>query len=100
AAYTSALKGAPTTVVCIPNGVPRAGAGPAALDAKVIIAAGRLEPAKGFDLLLDAFHTVAAKHPDWQLRIFGTGRLRRDLVAQIDRLALTGRAHLEGSPTS
>jgi len=95
-AYVRALDGAATKVVCIPNGVPPSPAGPAPLDSKVMIAAGRLEAAKGFDLLLDAFHTVIAKHPEWQLWIFGTGRLRAELTAQINRLGLSGHAHLKG----
>jgi len=95
-AYSQALEGADTRVVCIPNGVPASRTGRAALDAKVIIAAGRLEHSKGFDLLLDAFHPVVAKHPEWQLWIFGGGPLRGDLAAQINRLGLTRHAHLKG----
>ena len=80
----------------IPNGVPAARLAPADLDAKVIVAAGRLQPSKGFDLLLDAFDQVTAAHPDWQLWIFGAGEQRADLAAQIERLGLTGRALLRG----
>jgi glycosyltransferase involved in cell wall biosynthesis len=96
AAYQRALEGAATRVECIPNGVPAPRLAPSALNAKVLIAAGRLEPQKGFDLLLDAFHTVAAKHPDWQLWIFGAGTQRDQLATQIEDLHLIGRAHLKG----
>ena len=96
AVYQRALEGAATRVECIPNGVPAPRLAPSALNAKVLIAAGRLEPQKGFDLLLDAFQIVAAKHPDWQLWIFGVGSQQDQLAAQIEGLHLIGRAHLKG----
>lgn len=41
---------------------------------RTIIGLGRLEPVKGFDILIDAFSRVAAAHPSWRLRICGDGR--------------------------
>lgn len=40
-------------------------------DSRRIIAAGRLSPEKGFDLLTDAWSVVVQKHPDWHLDIYG-----------------------------
>ncbi|MEW1655296.1 glycosyltransferase [Streptomyces sp. NPDC093707] len=66
------------------------GAGP------VLAAAGRLVPAERFDLLVEAFSAVCARHPDWRLRIHGEGPERARLRSLIDGLGLAGRAELAG----
>lgn len=96
AAYQRAL-GPDARVECIPNGVPPPRLPAARLDTKMLVAAGRLVPVKGFDLLLRAFQQVVAEHPDWQLSIFGGGDERDRLATQIEQLGLTGRAHLKGA---
>jgi glycosyltransferase involved in cell wall biosynthesis len=83
-------------LVRIPNGIPPWTLPPPALESKVLVAAGRLVRQKGFDLLIAAYATVADRHPDWQLRIFGWGAKRDKLAAQIAELGLTGRVRLEG----
>src|SRR5581483_9600868 len=40
---------------------------------KRVIAVGRHEPQKGFDLLLEAFALIACAFPDWDLVIVGDG---------------------------
>jgi glycosyltransferase involved in cell wall biosynthesis len=94
--YAGLLAGTATRLVRIPNPVPRIPGPGADPEAHVIMAAGRLLGQKGFDLLLPAFAPVAERHPDWELRIYGGGRLRKDLTQQIDALGLTGRVHLMG----
>ncbi|WP_289009580.1 glycosyltransferase family 4 protein [uncultured Thermomonospora sp.] len=75
-------------VVRVPNAVPPLNGGMADPDRKVIITAGRLVPQKGYDLLIKAYAQVAAAHPDWRLRIFGSGRERRRLGRLIARHGL------------
>ncbi|MFF1413761.1 glycosyltransferase family 4 protein [Streptomyces sp. NPDC058289] len=88
-------------VEAIPNSVPAASVEPSDGTGKVVVAAGRLTPAKRYDLLVRAFAQVVADHPDWELRIFGsgdaTGNERAGLSALIGELGLSGRAHLMGN---
>jgi glycosyltransferase involved in cell wall biosynthesis len=96
--YERALSGAPARVVRMPNAVPRLGGGVSPLDGRIVMAAGRLNGQKGFDLLIAAFAQVAAEHPDWQLRIYGQGEthgLLRRLIAEhglYDNAFLMGRS--------
>jgi glycosyltransferase involved in cell wall biosynthesis len=61
-----------------------------------VVAAGRLDAHKGFDRLIDAYAPIAEKRPDWRLDIYGSGSLRSQLQAQIDRLGIGGRVALQG----
>jgi GalNAc-alpha-(1->4)-GalNAc-alpha-(1->3)-diNAcBac-PP-undecaprenol alpha-1,4-N-acetyl-D-galactosaminyltransferase len=60
------------------------------------IAIGRLQPQKGFDLLIKAFSQLRHKYPDWQLTILGEGPIRGDLEQLRSQLQLTERVHLPG----
>lgn len=62
--------------------------------AKQVIAVGRYVPQKGFDLLIDAWAIVSARHQDWILKIYGEGT-GVNLQEQIDRLALSDSCILE-----
>jgi glycosyltransferase involved in cell wall biosynthesis len=96
--YARELTAAPVRVVLIPNAVPPLDDGPpAALDAPLVVAAGRLTPQKGFDLLIRAWEPLAARHPGWRLRIHGAGKEHAALQAQIDAAGLTGAISLEGA---
>jgi glycosyltransferase involved in cell wall biosynthesis len=92
--YRALLAGSSTRVVRIPNALPPGEVAVADPDVRTIIAAGRLNSQKGFDLLLTAFATVARAAPDWRLRIFGSGPEHDRLQAQIDALALRDRVEL------
>jgi glycosyltransferase involved in cell wall biosynthesis len=80
----------------IPNAAPRCAGPPARLEAPVVMAAGRLVGAKGYDRLIRAFTWVAEAHPGWRLRICGGGPARASLAALIDELRLGGRVELAG----
>lgn len=66
------------------------------LDATVAVAAGRLEPIKGFHLVIRAWRLVHAAHPAWRLRIYGEGSRRAQLQRTIDECGLSGIVTLEG----
>ena len=57
---------------------------------------GRLVPAKGHTVLVEAFAKVAAQLPEADLRIWGYGPLEGELREQIARLGMEGRICLEG----
>lgn len=63
---------------------------------KKIIAIGRLEIQKGFDLLLQAFKVIHDKYPEWELIIWGEGSQRPVLEALRNQLNLRSRVHLPG----
>jgi glycosyltransferase involved in cell wall biosynthesis len=88
--------GSGTRVECMPNGVPELGGRRAALDNKVVVAAGRIGPQKGFDRLLPVWAKVAAEHPDWELRIWGGGKGIGKLRRQAEELGIADSAHLMG----
>ncbi|MGL4852009.1 MAG: glycosyltransferase family 4 protein [Phocaeicola sp.] len=60
----------------------------ATLQNKRVISVGRLEPQKGYDMLIDAWSLVANKHPDWELNIYGNGGLSSQLEEQVSQLKL------------
>ena len=94
--YGELLGGGRTPVVRIPNSLPPMDGGVASQEAKVIVAAGRLNSQKGFDLLIPAFARVAREHPEWQLRIYGGGPERAALQRLIVEHELYGNAFLMG----
>lgn len=63
---------------------------------KRVIAVGRYEPQKGFDLLVDAFALIAGAHPDWDLHLIGEGAERPALEDQVRREGLQSRIKLRG----
>jgi len=63
---------------------------------KWITAVGRLVHQKGFDLLLQAFATLAGEFPEWNLVIWGTGPERSKLEDMASRLGLHARVRFAG----
>lgn len=61
-----------------------------------LLGVGRLEPQKGFDLLIEAFARLAERHPEAQLWILGEGQERGLLEARAAKRGLGDRVHLVG----
>jgi glycosyltransferase involved in cell wall biosynthesis len=64
---------------------------------RTIVAAGRLVPAKGFDVLVDAFARIAPQQPDVHLLILGDGPLRDDVRRRAEMRGVAARVHLPGA---
>ncbi|HHK8998162.1 TPA: glycosyltransferase family 4 protein [Escherichia coli] len=58
------------------------------LSEKKIIAVGRLEYQKGFDILIDIFARVNKEHPGWELHIYGVGTCEEFLRDKINQYKL------------
>lgn len=63
---------------------------------KQVIAVGRLDYQKGFDLLIEAWAKVYETHHDWILNIYGEGFLYTPLQNKIDDLHLSQVVFLKG----
>ncbi|KNB49630.1 glycosyltransferase family 4 protein [Streptomyces caatingaensis] len=83
-------------IEAVPNSVPAPAVAPADASGKWVIAAGRLAPAKRYDVLVKSFAEVVAVRPDWRLRIYGAGAEKAKLRALIDKLGLYNHVFLMG----
>ncbi|MFD3942398.1 glycosyltransferase [Streptomyces sp. NPDC058579] len=80
----------------MPNPLPFFPEEPSPRTAKVVVSIGRLHEEKGVDLLLDAWSEVAPKHPEWILRLYGSGEEEAALKAQSERLGLASQVEWMG----
>lgn len=62
----------------------------------IVLAAGRLTPEKGFDLLLESWAMLEKKYPRWELVIVGEGEQRKALERRIHDAELM-RVRLAGT---
>lgn len=62
----------------------------------ILLAAGRLEQQKGFDILIDVFSGLSFDFPDWVLVIAGEGPERQSLQEKIEQLNLEAQVILLG----
>jgi glycosyltransferase involved in cell wall biosynthesis len=80
--YAELLPG--TEVIRIPNAVHSLDQVAADQTSKIVVAAGRLAPQKGFDMLIPAWAKLVESFPEWQLRIYGSGEKKSELRNLID----------------
>ena len=59
----------------IPNSLPFYPEQSSSCMKKKIISVGQLDEQKGYDMLAEAWISVYAKHPDWKLEIYGSGKI-------------------------
>ena len=62
----------------------------------IVLGIGRLQPQKGFDVLLRAFARMAERFNSWRLLIAGDGPLRQQLEATAFKLGITDRVSFPG----
>ncbi|WP_164410462.1 glycosyltransferase [Streptomyces coelicoflavus] len=72
----------------MPNPLPFFPDTPSRREAKTVVSIGRLHEEKGVDLLLSAWSEVVPDHPDWTLRIYGTGAEEAALHKQAAELGI------------
>ena len=63
---------------------------------RMLLAVGRLDAQKGFDLLIATFQRLVEDFPDWMLVILGEGPDRAALEQQVQSVGLTDRIRLPG----
>lgn len=64
---------------------------------KIIVAVGRLNKQKNYELLINSFNKIKMKYPEYQLNIFGKGPEEDSLKCLIKKLDLENRVHLMGT---
>lgn len=67
---------------------------------KTVLAVGRLNAVKRFDLLVSLFVQAHKDFPDWKLRIVGDGEERQKIEALIERLGAGDYVYLTGRKDS
>jgi glycosyltransferase involved in cell wall biosynthesis len=89
-----ALQAAAPHLVTIPNAIPDVFRPETAGRLPLIVAAGRFVPGKRFDHLIRAFASVALRHPDWRLRLYGSGPQEDAYRRMARRLGVESRLEL------
>jgi glycosyltransferase involved in cell wall biosynthesis len=72
----------------MPNPLPFMPDVPSPRTENVVVSVGRLHDQKGIDMLLDTWAEVAPHHPEWRLRIYGSGEDEEILKKQCTALGL------------
>jgi glycosyltransferase involved in cell wall biosynthesis len=90
----AALDPAPPRLPVIPNMVRDAFAPRSSLTEPLIASAGRRTSGKQYDHLIRAFAPVAEAHPEWSLRLFGSGAETERLERLVERLGVAFQVEL------
>ncbi|MFV0136024.1 glycosyltransferase [Streptomyces sp. HMX87] len=80
----------------MPNCIPDPGGRQSDGTTRMVVTAGVFKPHKNFQGLVDAFATVVARHPDWGLRIYGSGPEEAAMQRRIQEKGLYNHVHLMG----
>ena len=70
------------------------------LETPRVLAVGRYDFQKGFDMLIEAWKHVHVNHPSWQLDIIGNGELKEDYQALISKYGLSESVTLKPATSS
>lgn len=95
-AYAERTRVPKERLVVMPNPLDSEQRPRSALSEPVIAAAGRLSPIKQYPKLLQAFTHVAGKHPQWRLRIYGSGDHEKKIRSTVTELGLEDSVELMG----
>lgn len=88
-------------IVCIPNMIDATQDEEICdIPSKNIISVGRLEKVKDFESLIDAFHIVSKRFPEYTLTIVGEGSDRRNIESKIKSYNLEDKVILKGRLSS
>lgn len=79
----------------IPNFIDFKSKSPAALESKIVIAAGRLSYQKGYERLLNAWKIVHQHCPEWHLEIYGGGEEKKSLQNMIYNLGISSSVYIK-----
>lgn len=100
-AYTTYLKLNGNKVTSIPNFTSHSANNVLYnVKSKTIVAIGRLDNQKRFDLLIKSFKLVNELYPDWNLEIYGDGPKKDELQALINKHNLNENCLLKGNYSS
>lgn len=83
-------------ILVVPNPIKKTPTTTSELKNKKVITVGRLVESKNFNSLIRAWRLVADKHPDWQLEIWGEGRMYSEHLSLISELNLEKHVFLKG----
>lgn len=61
-----------------------------------IVSAGRFQPEKRFDVLIDAYAKVVQKHPEFSLILYGEGPLMKDYQKQLKKYRMSDKVRFPG----